>query len=238
MKKLTASGLVIVLSSFAIISAQTPDMRASTMGMTTDHNSLRDYANNWKNNVNRSVNMDDLKKEAKGTPYFDDKFYTAKIDNFITPDKLRYNAFSDQMEFLKDNITYEVNKIEGLRIFLPDINTFYITKTIKEDNKENIAYLKELKRGRIVLLERQKITLKGGNGINNGMVDNTGYSFIPQKSIYYAMYKDNLFVVPKTVSEFQKFLNDPELSKNQVFNKKYNLNKLSDLLSFIDEINK
>jgi hypothetical protein len=49
-------------------------------GMSTQNNDIRDYANNWKNNINRSVSIDDLKKDVKGSPYYDDKFYSVKIN--------------------------------------------------------------------------------------------------------------------------------------------------------------
>ena len=49
--------------------------------MSTQNNDIRDYANNWKNNINKSVSIDDLKKDVKkGSPYYDDKFYSVKIN--------------------------------------------------------------------------------------------------------------------------------------------------------------
>jgi hypothetical protein len=37
------------------------------------------------------------------------------------PQKLRYNAFSDQMEYMQDQKTYEINKFENLIVEFPSI---------------------------------------------------------------------------------------------------------------------
>ena len=229
---------IFILGSIFLISVlygQSPNLNPDLTGISNDHNLIRDYANNWANNVNKSIDMDDLKKSAKGTPYYDDKFYNAKLDgSFSVPNKLRYNAYSDQMEFMKDNVTYEINKIEGISLNFPEINKTYIVAQIAENNKSSLTYLKQIVSGKYGLYERQRIILKGGDGTNNGIVDNTGYVFSSQKSVFYLKVNDTYLQIPAKASDFKsKF---PQLFDK--LNSKINLSKVNDLEIFVKELNK
>jgi hypothetical protein len=76
--------------------------------------------------------------------------------------------------------------------------------------------------------------LKGGEGINNGLVNNTGYSFSKQKSMYY-IRKDNVYTpIPNKVSEFKAQY--PEIADKII--SKNNLSNLNDLKNIVNSLNK
>lgn len=231
----------IILAFFPIIyCAQSPDLRPNLSGMVNDHNNLRDYANNWKNNTNRSIDMDELKKNTAGTPYFDDKFKKAQlIDGTPVPNELRYNAFSDQMEFMKDGVTYEVNKLNGLKIKFPATNTTYIVKPLIKDNKETLSYFNELRSGKFSLLEKKSIKLTGGTGVNNGLVNNTGQSFSPLKDELYISTNDTLILIPKNTKDLSKQFSEMGIDLGEFLqSKKVNLKNTADLTALVDFLNK
>jgi hypothetical protein len=69
-----------LLFFYALTFAQGNDQyRIGTSGMSTQNNDIRDYANNWKNNINRSVSIDDLKKDVKGSPIMMINFIVLKL---------------------------------------------------------------------------------------------------------------------------------------------------------------
>lgn len=221
-----------------LCSAQSPDLRPDLGGMRNDHNIIKDYANNWKNNVTRSVDMDELKKTTSGTPYYDVQFYQGYLSNGVRiPDLLRYNAFSDQMEFLKENVTYEINKIKNLEIKFPEAKKTYIIEPIMLDNKEVLIYLLEIKKGKFSLYEKQNIKLTGGTGGSNGLVDNTSSYFSPKKSDYYIITDGKIIAIPKNAEELIKNLNTSSIDKSFFKSKKINLKDKDDLILLINHLN-
>lgn len=233
--------IAFLLFFYALVFAQGNDQyRIGTSGMSTQNNDIRDYANNWKNNINRSVSIDDLKKDVKGSPYYDDKFYSVKINGGVdVPQKLRYNAFSDQMEYMQDQKTYEINKFENLIVEFPSIKKTYVVLDYPFEGKKHLGYLAVDFYGKNYgLYTKERIELKGGTGADNGIVDNTGYRFAKKKDIFYIRIGDKIELLPGSTKEFnQKFTNDRSIA-NYLNNNKIDLKNKENVIKMLIEIDK
>ncbi|TJY34696.1 hypothetical protein [Pontimicrobium aquaticum] len=100
----------------------------------------------------------DLRDEVlEGTSYIQNEFLLANIENYDKPVFLKYNAFQDQMEIIRDKIYFIPKKI-GLSITFKETNFTYKVFSFEVKNNNNLVFLKVLQDGlRIVLLLQEKI---------------------------------------------------------------------------------
>ncbi|AQX03868.1 hypothetical protein BAX97_12100 [Elizabethkingia meningoseptica] len=199
---------------------------------------IRDFANNWGNNVAKSVSIDALKKETKGSPYFDENFYDAKLNGGIAvPQKLRYDAYTDQMEFLQEGKTFEVNKFEGLEIEFPKINKKYIVVKYESDGKETEGYMVvNFKGDKYSLLTREKIDLKEAQGMNNGLVNNSGASFAKRKDTFYIANEKGVKLV-KSTNDLKSIAEGNQKATEYLEINKVNVKNINMLIDFVKYLN-
>ncbi|ATL45641.1 hypothetical protein OZ664_08750 [Elizabethkingia sp. HX WHF] len=199
---------------------------------------IRDFANNWGNNVAKSVSIDVLKRETKGSPYFDENFYDAKFNGGVAvPQKLRYDAYTDQMEFLQEGKTYEVNKFIGLQIEFPKINKNYIVVKYLSDGKESEGYMVVNYWGKkYSLLTQEKIDLRETQGMNNGLVNNSGSSFVKRKDVFYIANEKGVFPV-KSAGDLKNIVEGNLKAIEYLGANKINVKKIDELTDFVKYIN-
>jgi hypothetical protein len=125
MKKISLI-IMALLGNFYYSQHINPVAPINISGASLTHDQLKSYIDNVNNNTLIYRENDDYSL-FKGSPYLDSTYKKVKIDDFLMPQKLRYNAYSDKMEFEKDGKIYDAQ--------IPDnavLNFFEFNKNFKK----------------------------------------------------------------------------------------------------------
>lgn len=176
-----------------------------------------------------------------GSPYFNgDTFKKASIYGYSKdiPD-LRYNAFSDEMEFYNGKDIYSANKENGQIIKFND-GKIYECLNYNLDGKDKLGYLVQLVSNpeKYSLYKREKIELLKGEKSNNGITKDRNDYYAKEKDVY-IIQKNGVFT--KIAKNKKEFLNDFMFKKNElnefIKEKQINLKLESDLIKLIVYMN-
>jgi hypothetical protein len=118
--------IMALLGNFYYSQHINPVAPINISGASLTHDQLKSYIDNVNNNTLIYRENDDYSL-FKGSPYLDSTYKKVKIDDFLMPQKLRYNAYSDKMEFEKDGKIYDAQ--------IPDnavLNFFEFNKNFKK----------------------------------------------------------------------------------------------------------
>lgn len=160
------------------------------------------------------IKVDNSAIETANLRFANPLFAKATINKDSTVFMLRYNIFQDEMEFLKDNTVYYLNKEEGKAIHFTDSNTTYITKKIEDQLnyvkvlnprnpqlfcKENVAFV----RGKVAKTQFDipvKTAYKRKNDAFYLSIDDAQLIKVPKnKRAFYKLFKKNAESVKKFV---------------------------------------
>lgn len=200
MKKISLI-IMALLGNFYYSQHINPVAPINISGASLTHDQLKSYIDNVNNNTLIYRENDDYSL-FKGSPYLDSTYKKVKIDDFLMPQKLRYNAYSDKMEFEKDGKIYDAQ--------IPDnavLNFFEFNKNFKKmkytlDGKDYDGFLTIVSEGKfLALYKKESIKLREGDGLNNGIVDHRGAVFSNQKPVYICLFDNKYSVLPKNKKE-------------------------------------
>jgi len=172
--------------------------------------------------------------------YFETNFKEAKVDDFKEKEKLRYNAFLDQFEFLRDDNLYMMSKIPNSVVIFDNGMIFKYVTYIYKDNLSH-RYLKALSDHdkNIVLYKKYEIDRTkplGTNGYDKvNDIDENGYKYSQEEKIFF-LKDGNLSSVPSNIKKLSEFLDiniEPIVKEN-----KLNIKKEQDLIKLMEIINK
>lgn len=176
-----------------------------------------------------------------GNPYIDGaEFHNVKIDGYSkNVQDLRYNAYEDEMEFIKNDVIYYANKEEGLKIYFIELKKTYQCLNYSYDNKNRFGYLVLLvENPKLSLYKREKIELLKGEKSPNAYSKDANDYYAKEKDLYIVKKEDKFFKLSKNIKDF---ITDFSLEKNEVsdFYKKNKLNfsKEEDLIKLFNFIN-
>jgi hypothetical protein len=181
--------------------------------------------------------------DIKGSPFEHDEFHPGEVFTssrlHYTGVLLRYNIYSDQMEFKKtDGGIFEIDRPETLDSILIG-DSKYIYTSYKAGLKIQNGYLKVLTQGIPVLLLRMNVILKAAEPpalykdavppqFERGL-DRFLLLFPPNEAIPFSGKKDFLEILPAYHAEMDQFIN-----KNKIkFNRQEDMIRMINYYSFL-----
>ncbi|AZA61519.1 hypothetical protein [Chryseobacterium indoltheticum] len=177
-----------------------------------------------------------------GDPYYNGaSFLKADIPNYSKNlQKLRYNAYSDEMEFTSDNEVYIADKESGMIVNFEDLNKKYICLNYNFGFGDRYGYLVLLVSNpqKYSLYKREKFELlKGEKSINGINKDRNDY-YSKEKDLYLLSYNGDF----KKIDNSKKNLLEAFGSKSNEVDlylktNKINFKKESDLIKLISYMN-
>lgn len=129
---------------FAVSQCAFAQQTLSVNQVTGDHSVFSGI----KSTTGKTLNYD----EIQGSPYFDSKFYDAKVAENYENILVRYNSYKDEIEFQKGNVVQVLpkdSKFSKIEIISPKH-----TIMLFEDEKENNGYFFELVSGKNSLYKK------------------------------------------------------------------------------------
>lgn len=178
---------------------------------------------------------------TEGSAYIDgNKFRIVEISGFSKPKQgLRYNAYSDEMEFEDAGGLYNIEKQNLLKINFPELKKSYVCLSYNVDGNKKYGYLVELKEGKnIKLYKREKIEFVAGTKSTNAFVKDAKDYYEKEKDLYLIQTKYQFYKIPKSINEFSNYFGEKSTLINDFAKaNKINLNKEADLIKLVDFIN-
>lgn len=178
-----------------------------------------------------------------GSPYLNGKdFEKVYIDGYTKElPEMRYNAYSDEMEFYNKNEVYYIDKLEDVVINFPKLNKSYIVKKYRYSGNTVLGYLVLLskKNSKLSLLKREKVELIAGEKSPNAYSKDSNDYFVKEKDLYLVSNGENLFKLPKNIDDLAVLLglNKNDL-KQYIKSNKLNYNTEQGLVEVFNYINK
>ena len=165
----------------------------------------------------------------------------AFVDNLEKPFKMRYNAFSDEMEFDNEGVLYDLDKTQYKMVNFDDLNKKYAIVNYQDGNQKRFGYLVELVSGsKSSLLKSEGIEFYEGKKSTTGFGVETLPEYKQKKEKFYMkMENGSVSEIPSSKGKFSELFGE-NASKVEEFIKK---NKISlstekDLKTLFQFINK
>lgn len=169
--------------------------------------------------------------------YFNTNFERAEISGFKEKEKLRYNAFLDQFEFLRDGFLYQLDKTRDQIITYDNDITYQYLTYLLNDNLET-RYLKVLSPlgKKYVLYQKLAIDATDALGTNGFTgTDSNGRRYTKEEKFYIGV-NENLYAIPGSAKKLNQLLNvDVEAFVKE---QKLSLRKEWDLIRLLEYLNK
>jgi|SRR5690606_24470168 len=192
------------------------------------------------------VNVDGQKvvaEDVKGSQYYNENFLYAFVnENKSNPHKLRYNAYTDEMEFERDGKLYDLEKgLYKVIDFDVALNKKYIYAEYVYNDETIKGYLVELASGEYKLYKREKMEFipeRKSTPSGFGKSD-TPAEFRPAKNIYFLKIGDGqLIEIPNSKSKFTDLLNENQKAVSK-FIKENNISLTDekDLITLCENLN-
>ena len=209
---------------------------ANTAFSQTDALGIINNDANYSRVINQN-NLVDKKTEIKidGSPYLFNEFNLSKIGDYKDIINVKYNIFSDEIEFVKNGQLLALNKTSDLaRIRFINYNT---TLVLKDINGNKGYYLELFNNNGKVLLKKLKIRLEKGKTSQNSYDMDRNSRYIEDEPIYYFFIGNNLIASNK----FKKIEGDLEKKgyniKEILKQEKLNIKNDQDLIKLLNLIN-
>lgn len=191
------------------------------------------------NNINSlNTNKSLTYSEIKGTPYYDENFVSAIFigNNIKESAPARYDSYSDNIEFKKNNQIFAVPKIN-------DITRIEFTNTknilVKLDTNDDLSgYFFEIIKGNNSLYKKVKTTFIDATVATSSYSNARAASFKQNEPIYYIKTNNGFIKNPKNVKDILKSFNNKENEISNIFKaEKIKFNKEEDLIRLVNKLN-
>lgn len=219
--------IIIVLTSITFFSSQ---QRLSINDISGDHSVF-----NGITVGNKTLKYD----EIKGTPYEDENFKQAHIADNYEELSVRYNSYTDEVEFKKGDKVSVLPKLKDfykIRIKTPAQTIVYL-----ETNDDLEGYFYEIVSGKVSLYKKVKTIFKDLVPSTNSYSTNKPAEFKKQEPTYYIKIENDFIKKPKNVKNIVDFYPETkeELNSYVKDNKiKFNQDKdLEKLVKFLNQHN-
>ncbi|MGV0829157.1 hypothetical protein ACTS9C_09825 [Empedobacter brevis] len=179
--------------------------------------------------------------EIKGNPYLEDGFSKydiegAKVENIPL---LRYNHYSDQMEYLDENVLYDLNKIPNMIITFKRSNKKFIYLQYQENNGKSGGYMQILNKGKNTTLYKKEIVILADRMEKSDLLDTSGTKiqlYEADKPIYYFTIDNSIVLIPNKRKELMSIFKDEHV-KNYIKKEKISSTNETDLIKLTQYIN-
>jgi len=182
----------------------------------------------------KSIDDDELKKTSH-LMYLTLNYEKAYISKSAEVYFLRYNIFSDEMEFIKDNQIFDLNKNENQIIDFFNLKTKYAL--FKFEDKLSYFVLKSS--GKNSVLVKQNVELeKGKKKITQFDVEVKPKFYKSNDDFYIAFNNTDLKIVPKNKNSFLNLFNEQSSQIKKFVNKnKLSHKNIDDLVKIVNYFN-
>lgn len=181
-------------------------------------------------------------RKIDGSPYVNgEKFEKVVIKDYSkNVQNLRYNAYSDEMEFKMGEELYNANKVDALKVQFPSLKKTYESITYSYDGRTKSGYLVLLvENPKFSLYKREKMELMGGTRSNNGFTKDANDYYEKDKDLYLVAKDKKFSKFPKNTAEAAEvFLVDKKDLESFVKSNKINFSKEPDMIKLVEFINK
>lgn len=160
-----------------------------------------------------------------------------KVEGFSEQVSYRYNAFSDNFEFLEGSKRKLLQKVNGLKLNFNDGTKYVALNYSDKSNNITSGYLQVLTDSskKFVLYKSTKISIS--QSLNKNSYDGSAGSTNYNTEINYYLGDDvNIAFLPKSAKKIEKILNSGV--QDLVKANKLNLSKEEDLIKFVSLLNK
>ncbi len=184
-------------------------------------------------------NKGEVITQYEGSQYFNPNFEEIEIKGFnLDFSKLRYNAYSDEMEFEKEGKIFNLTKVPELMIYFPLTQYQFLKYPTKNGKIEGYLEVLVYDKDKFSLYKRNKKIITHGEFKNNANKANTKFSLVNDSDLYLIRYKeDKFYEFPTNEKQLNKIQNSPELvdfvNKNNL-----NLSLEKDKIKLVDFMNK
>lgn len=210
---------------------------ANTAFSQTDALGIISNDANYSRVINQN-NLVDKKNEVKieGSPYLFNEYNLSKIGDYKDEINIKYNIFSDEIEFVKNGQLLALNKTPDLsKIRFINYNTILV---LKEINGNNGYYLELFNNNGRQLLKKLKIRLEKGRTSQNSYDLDRNSRYIEDEPIYYFFIENNLIASNK-LKKIEGDLEKKGYNIKEILKKeKLSIKKDQDLIKLINLINK
>lgn len=175
-----------------------------------------------------------------GSPYYNgNDFKKVFISGYSkNVQDLRYNSYSDEMEFSDGSDVFSINKESGMIVNFTTINKIYECISYNIEGRDKFGYLVQLviNPDKYSLYKKEKTELLKGEKSPNGITKDRNDYFVKDKELYILKNKDAFISFPKSKKEFTNKFNNSQM---EVYMKQNNINlkKESDLIKLISYMN-
>lgn len=195
--------LFLLLLYSTLLYSQSPNFSINTSNTNLNPEIVKNYVDNLKNNVLNYSSQSEKSEDIIGSPYIDETFRKVTADGIDLTLQVRYNVYTDKMEFQKDKEIYDLIVPQNIILNFPE--TKQSIQKLQYNLNGNITdgYLYVLYRGKkLSLYKKEKILLKYDEGANNSYVDHSKVRFNNKKPEY-IIFSDNQYqILPKSKKEF------------------------------------
>ncbi len=176
---------------------------------------------------------------VEGSQYIDDKFYPSQFScvDEVTP-PIRYNAYRDEMEFMKDGKMYYANKIDSCVIILS--NKFYKYVSYKEKDITNgyLVLLTKTANSKYNLYKKEKVIYVPEYVPNSNYGDPKPANYAVEKSKFFIGNQEDISEFPNKKNEFLKlFPTQKEILETYIKENKISFSDELSLIKLVDYLN-
>lgn len=222
MKKITFGLSALFVLSFTSTFAQINAQGASSSGVLTF----------YKNNS-------DKKTTAIGSQYIDSDFQAAKVNNGSQIFQIRFNAFTNVMEYKKDNEELILIKKDNTLIQFNNGKTYELHTYKDKKGKEHDSYLVVIKKEpKASILKLEKVSFNEARSAANTYDTGSPAEYKKSGDTYFIKLGNEITELPTRTKEFTKLIPNKENEIKKFFKEnKINFKDDSDLIKLTTFLN-
>lgn len=178
----------------------------------------------------------------EGSPYSNgDSFLNAEISGYSkNVPKLRYNAYTDEMEFQQNNEVYIADKESGMQVSFEDVKKNYVCLNYDFGFGNRYGYLLLLLSNpkKYSLYKREKVELLKGEKSPNGITKDRNDYYSKEKDLYLLSYNGTYKKIDNNKKNLlEEFGSKSSEVENYLKENRINLKKESDLIKLVTYVN-
>lgn len=188
------------------------------------------------------IEIKDVTIGRQGNPYLNDTFSDFTLDGAKTDiSLLRYNHFSDEMEYQKGDVFFDLDKVPNMIVLfkMRNVKYIYVNEYHKENEKKS-GYLQVLNEGKTNSLYKKVPVSLLDKIIKQDIMDSSGtkiQTYEEGKAEYYIKMNDGkIKMIPKKKNDFLSFFDDSNI-KDFIKKEKISQNSEADLIKLSKFIN-
>ncbi|MPS63271.1 MAG: hypothetical protein DI622_01345 [Chryseobacterium sp.] len=190
----------------------------------------------FSNRIRSKTGKDLTYEDVTGSPYSNVNFLSAKIADNYEKTPVRYNSYTDQIEFQRDNkvmILPEETQFSRIEIISPKQTLVLL------DTKDDLSgYFFEIVKGKYSLYKKQETKFIDAEPASNSYTSEKPAYFKQSDPVYYISINDAYIKSPKNQKEILAQFPDKKEALNSFFKEnKIKFNKEEDLKKLVNFLN-